>query len=73
MRVALRRFGRCFQRGKTPMRSATLTATLFFAALGIILYAPSGELARPLALVALTAALVGFGFSIFGKLRRSKY
>jgi hypothetical protein len=40
------------------------------AALGSVLYAPSGGLARPLALMALGLALVGFGLLIFGKQRQ---
>jgi hypothetical protein len=74
MRVAVRRFRDFFfPRDKSPIRNATETAILFVAALGSILYAPSGGLARPLALMALGLALVGFGFSIFGRLRHSDH
>jgi hypothetical protein len=74
MRAALRRFEDFLVHpDKSAIRHAIETSILFVAALGGILYAPSGGLARPLALVALGLALVGLGSSIFGKQRHSDH
>jgi hypothetical protein len=73
MRADPRQLGRTFSEGEeSPIYGAAGTVVLFFAALAAIGYAPSGELAWPLAIGALSIAQIGLGFRIFARKRRAK-